>query len=283
VALSSADLTAAIDLMAGNSAIAHRNRDALLDRDSGDATKNVSDVDASLDAALPDLISPLAHSRSSLGGDAEGGYVRINTARTSRSTADVESNRAMEHLREDSAGDSQSYGTADAVVDQAQAGRLEGQSLKSRLRRSKRVGAADDDGMIQFAVASSADAARAMSTAADGIASLASRDVRMNEAVGLFQAFEVATDPAGEVETSTAAAARATASVSTAEPATDAKAAATDNSLAGQPVERAAMAIGIVVVSMLTAVRDKRKEETSAQRDGRPTDADRSFRFDRLS
>jgi len=285
VALSSVDLAAAVDLMAGNSAIANRDQGALLDRDSGDAAKNASDVDASLEAALPDLISPLAHNRSSLGdGDAEGGYVRINTAKTSRSAADVESYRAMEHLWKESAGDGASRGTADVVADQAQAAMLEGQTLKNRLRRSSRAGAADDDGMIQFAVASSAgDAVRLMSTTADGIASLASRDVRINEAVGLFQAFEVATDAAGDAQASGATAARATASISTAEPATDAKAAAADNSLAEQPVERAATAIGIVVVSMLTAVRDKRKEETSAERDGRPSVADRSFRFDRLS
>jgi hypothetical protein len=279
-ALSAAELAEAIDLLAGGAVLSSQeNLDRLTLVESGEATGDHANLETALDEALPDLISPLAKTKATPADTTdEAGYVRIGASKAWRATWSEEQYRTLRQIWQDS------HSTArDAVrqaAEQASAGRLEGQALKNRLRRGSQAG--DDEGMIELVVASSTETVRTLSSPqgyADGVSSIATRDVRMDEAVGQFQAFELA--EGGDEGSMAPAAGGATASV--AEEPSAIRAAAADEAIDAAPVQHAATAVGIVVVSMLTAVHDKRREETAAERDGQRVANGRSVRIERLS
>lgn len=280
VTLSSADLAEAIDLLASGAVLpGQEGLDSLTLINSGDAASDDAGLESALDKALPDLISPLANTSATL-ADAvdESGYVRIGTSKSSKAGWNGDQYDALRRIWQD--GQSATPGASFQTAEQASAGRLEAQALKNRLRRGGQ--ASDDEGMIELVVASSSNTVQSLSNQlgySDGVSSIAARDVRMHEAVGQFQAFELA--GSGD-EGSMAPAARGAAVASAAEPSAT-QAAAADEAINVQPVQQAATAIGIVVLSMLTAVHDKRKAETVAERDNRHVANDRSTRIDRLS
>jgi len=277
-ALSLADLASALDLLAGGSVLrSQKDFVSFTLRNGGEAVHSEAELETALDEALPELISPLAPAESAPRDAAdEAGYVRIGSTKASPSSDSSGQYDSLEQIWRD--GQSVSQNTVRQAADHVRAGGLEARTLKNRLRRGSQAG--DDEGMIQLVVASSASTRPALSAElgyTEGVSSIATRDVQIHEALGQFQAFELA--GAGDEE---AMAPLASVSATTTGPSA-AHAAAVDAMLGSEPVQHAATALGMVVLSMLTAFHEKRKEETAAECDSRPVTNKRSPRIDRLS
>jgi hypothetical protein len=213
----------------------------------------------SLDDDLSDFGSPLSRQHKSSGEDAsdEGGYVRIGSSNTARAATANDRYSVLDFLWRESNGEPR------AGAERRQPARSTAGVTHAELRRTSRAGDSDDGGLIELSPAAGANAVCVVTktdTTDEGMA-LAARSIRMDEGLGLFQAFEVATTEAYDASASAIAVSPhgVDGAVSTSAPSAANTAAVSVDKPEQVPAQRAATALGIVVVSAFTVFQDRRR------------------------